>query len=393
MKWEVVPAVELIEKRVGSVNPANFQNEEFELFSIPAFDTGSPEILVGSEIGSSKKCVEPDDVLISRIVPHIRRCWVVPSASGNRQIASGEWITFRSKRVFPQYLKHYLVSNVFHQQFMQTVSGVGGSLLRARPSEVERIEIPLPPLKEQKRIAAILDKADSLRRKRQQAIQLADQFLHAVFLDMFGDPASDKWTTIPVEALAQKEKGSIRTGPFGSQLLHSEFVDEGIAVLGIDNAVNNEFRWAKPRYISEDKYQELSRYTVRPKDLLITIMGTCGRVAIVPDDIPLAINTKHLCCITLDNELCKPDFLHSYFLMHPASKSYLFRSAKGAVMDGLNMGIIKQLPVHLPPIELQQKYSDIYERTKRTKETANNLNDEAQILFQSLSQKAFAGEL
>ena len=192
---ELVPASELMAKRVGSVNPANHQEEVFDLYSIPAYDSGTPETLEGSEIGSTKKNVEQNDVLISRIVPHIRRCWVVPEETGRHQIASGEWITFRSKRFFPNYLRHYLMSDGFHKQFMQTVSGVGGSLLRARPAEVERINIPLPPMKEQKRIATILDKADAIRRKRQQVIQLADEFLRSVFLDMFGDPA-DKSQTI-----------------------------------------------------------------------------------------------------------------------------------------------------------------------------------------------------
>lgn len=320
-------------KRGGSVNPAKFPDEVFDLLSIPAFDQGKVEVLAGSEIGSSKSCVQENDVLLSKIIPHIRRCWVVPKGGSRRQIGSGEWIIFRSEKLDSKYLKHYLTSNGFHRQFMNTVAGVGGSLVRARPAAVEKIKIPHPPLNEQKRIAAILDKADAIRRKRQQAIVLTDQLLRSVFLDMFGDPVNKGWELTSVEKVAIQEKGSMRTGPFGSQLLHSEFTDDGIAVLGIDNAVQNIFQWAKPRFISEKKYEQLKRFTVKPADILITIMGTCGRSAIVPDDCPVAINTKHLCCITLNHNVCIPEFLHSYFLMHPVSRVYLQKTAKGSSFE------------------------------------------------------------
>ena len=269
----------------------------------------------------------------------------------------------------------------------------GATRAKLTKGDAAVMPIPIPPLAEQKRIAAILDKADAIRRKRQQAIQLADEFLRAVFLHMFGDVEGQGWKITTIEDIAENRKGSIRTGPFGSQLLHSEFVEKGISVLGIDNAVENTFKWGKPRFISEEKYEQLKRYTVKPGDVLITIMGTCGRCAVVPDDIPVSINTKHLCCITVDKMKCLPHFLHAYYLYHPLSKIYLNKTTKGAIMDGLNMGVIKKMPFPMVPVSMQKKYERISLKVSRSMENLLSVSHEVSDLFSSLSQKAFKGEL
>ncbi|WP_218950113.1 restriction endonuclease subunit S [Acinetobacter sp. YH12123] len=256
-------------------------------------------------------------------------------------------------------------------------------------SDLKNIDIIVPPLEEQRRIVAILDKADEIRQKRQQAIAKLDELLLSEFLKKF---SNKNFKSVMVQDLLETEK-NMRTGPFGSQLLHSEFVDEGIAVLGIDNAVKNQFQWGKPRFITEQKYQTLSRYTVKPNDVLITIMGTCGRCAVVPEDIPTAINTKHLCCITLDKTKCEPEFLHSYFLMHPTARNYLESRAKGAIMDGLNMGIIKELPVELPPLEDQKAFVKFKKVILSQKQIMDLDAEKIDQMFGSLQQKAFSGTL
>ena len=137
--------------------------------------------------------------------------------------------------ISPDFLFWWLKAQEKHIQN----KGRGATFKEVSKKIVEDLQIPLPPLAEQKRIAGILDAADALRAKRREALAQLDTLLQSTFLDMFGDPAKSGWTMVTVEAVASSQSGAVRTGPFGSQLLHSEFVDEGIRVLGIDNAVAN----------------------------------------------------------------------------------------------------------------------------------------------------------
>ena len=381
--------------RGESVDPSRYKDETFELFSIPAYDRGEVDELSGSEIGSSKKLFYPNDVLLSRIVPHIRRCWIVPKSKRLRQIGSGEWIVFRSQNLYPGYLRYYLLSDLFNSKFMSTVKGIGGSLLRADPKQVSKFKIPLPPLEEQKKIAAILDAADELRQKDKALITKYDDLTESLFLDMFGgaNKSRPSWAEKSIMSIAKSTKGSMRTGPFGSDLLHSEFVDAGIPVLGIDNVVQNRFTWKVRRYISTQKYEKLKRYTVFPNDVLISIMGTIGKVAVVPGDIGVAINTKHLAALTFNQEVVKPDFIAFSLRKDPHILSQIMRSGRGAIMTGLNLTIIKNLKLKLPPLALQKEFTDFATNIESQKATAQKSHNQSESLFKSLLQKAFKGEL
>ncbi len=178
----------MVDKR-GSIDPKKSLNEIFVLYSIPSYERKEPDILKGKDIGSSKKIIYNNDVILSRIVPHIRRAWIVNDNSGKQKIASGEWIIFNSENVNNEYLRHFLLSDRFNKQFLSTTTGVGGSLLRANPKRTGKIQIPLPPLPIQKKIAEVLDKADSLRQKRKEAIAKLDELAQSIFLDIFGDPS------------------------------------------------------------------------------------------------------------------------------------------------------------------------------------------------------------
>lgn len=290
--------------------------------------------------------------------------------------------------VYPPFLAFWMASAHF-QAWCYRMSSNTTNISNLRVSELEEMPFSLPSLADQRRIAAMLEEADQLRRTRRYALELSDTFLPAAFLELFGENDSS-FTLSLVEKLAPPRPGAIRTGPFGSQLLHSEFTTSGIAVLGIDNAVNNRFEWSERRFITPQKYKALRRYTVFPGDVIVTLMGTCGRCAIVPDDMPAAINTKHLCCITLDQERCLPVYLHGAFLYHPLVRQQLGLATKGAIMEGLNMEIIKTLHIPVPPFPLQQRFADLVRGHERLRAAQRESLRQAEHLFQSLLHKAFS---
>ena len=301
---------------------------------------------------SSARLVPPRSVILSTRAPigHIA-INTVPMAfnQGCRGLVPKQELDHR-------FLYYFLYRNRVALQEL----GAGTTFKELSSRNLKSVPFILPPLEEQRRMVAILDEAfeglDRARAHVEGNLQNGQDLFVNWYANVFESVSSlNSVQTILVKDLALSEKGSIRTGPFGSQLLHSEFVEKGIVVLGIDNAVANEFRWGKRRFITSEKYDQIRRFTVHPGDVIITIMGTCGRCAIIPEDMPTAINTKHLCCISLDQEKCLPEYLHRYFLRSPVARSYLSAEASGSVMDGLNMGIIKNMPVTLPSIDKQRE--------------------------------------
>lgn len=258
------------------------------------------------------------------------------------------------------------------------------------------IQIPLPPLPEQIAIANILSKAEALIAKRKESLALLDAYLKSTFLEMFGDEEAkrENWPVVKIHELAADHKGSMRTGPFGSNLLHSEFSEEGeVAVLGIDNAVKNKFAWGAKRFISKQKYEELKAYRIYPGDVIITIMGTVGRSAVIPDDIPLAINTKHLAALTFDKKKANPKFICFSFQTNPSILNQIQSKNRGAIMDGLNLTLIKEIRLQLPPLALQNQFAAVVEKVEALKEIYQKSLGELENLYGSLSQRAFRGDL
>ena len=287
-----------------------------------------------------------------------------------------------SEELDQEYLYYYLKSDFALQRIRAVATGSVRDNLKLEM--LKEFPILLPPKNDQKTIANNLDRVKRVIELRKSEIDKMDDLIKARFVEMFGD-INVKWKEVTMTDICK----DMRTGPFGSALHHDEFVDKGIFVLGIDNAVENKFSYNRMRYITEEKYEKLKRYTVHPGDVIITIMGTVGRSAVVPKDMPKAINTKHLACLTPDTNMVDSYFLVNAFQIHPLIRHQLESQSKGAIMNGLNLTIIKGLKFRLPPLELQKEFVDFYNQVDKSKVAVQKALEKTQLLFDSLMQQYF----
>ena len=268
-----------------------------------------------------------------------------------------------SEGIDRQYLYYFLRSDLGRQMIKAKASGSVRDNLKL--DMLKEMTIPDISVEQQKFCSSVLDKLHKLIQMRQQELQKLDEFIKARFVEMFVKNEYD-WKEVTIAEVCI----DMRTGPFGSSLHHDEFVDKGVFVLGIDNAVENTFSYNRMRYITEEKYEKLKRYTVYPGDVIITIMGTVGKAVVIPKNMPKAINTKHLACLTPNTEIVDSYFLVNAFQIHPLIRHQLESQCKGAIMDGLNLTIIKGLKFKLPPIKLQRKFVEFYNQVDKSKVVA-----------------------
>ena len=257
-----------------------------------------------------------------------------------------------------------------------------------RKSTLEDIEIPLPPLEEQKRIAAILDKADAIRRKRQQAIQLADDFLRSVFLDMFGDPVTNP-KGYPVNKL-----GTNCEDLFLGLTSKVDYVDgdNGYPLIRAKDINKGELSFNEVKYISETQHKKLTKnHLTRKGDLLVSKSGTLGTCAIVRTEREFSTYES---IFTVRPDVTK---INLHYLIHLLQnrgfKKKLIGNKVGGTVAHLNLKMFRDFEIGIPPLEIQNEFSVKIIKCEEKIEKYRQSAIEANLFFNSLTQKAFAGEL
>jgi type I restriction enzyme S subunit len=191
-----------------------------------------------------------------------------------------------------------------------------------------------------------------------------------------------------LEELAIPEKGAIKIGPFGSQLKREELVDDGVHVVGIENVLSRKFDSLGDRYVSPEKFDTLKSVEVKPGDLVITMMGTIGKVAVVPTGTSTSIMDSHLLRFRPNLALCVPEFV-AWFLRSPSARAAVEDRAHGAIMKGLNSEIVRSLAIPLPPLSEQHHIVQILDKADHLRHLRGEADSKADRVLPALFIKMF----
>jgi type I restriction enzyme S subunit len=288
------------------------------------------------------------------------------------------------KVIDKQYLKHVLVSALGDMNKHLH----GATMKHVNRGEFLATKIPLPPLAEQKRIAAILDQAEDLRRKREQSIEKLDQLAQSKFVEMFGDPINNNkgWPQERLDGLVRGKYG-VKAGPFGSALKKEDYVVHGYKIYGQEQVIAGSMTIGN-YYISNEKYKQLSSCAIAEGDVLVSLVGSFGKVLVVPQVFEAGIINPRLLKISPNEEKLLPNFL-SAILTNDQVQAKLKSNAHGGTMGILNAGLLKELVLIVPPISLQKRFIEV---CKKIEDKAGKLQDSmitSNYLFSSLQHQAF----
>jgi len=160
--WETHPIGDFFTEGLKSINAPDSPNQTYELWSVPSFETGAPEVVTGAQVGSTKRELRGGTILLGKINPHLNRIWVVNQRTNHPMIASQEWINITAGDTWDTgYLARLLSSPSFNRSICATAQGMG-SLTRANTKQVAQIPVHRPPLREQKKLIAKIDELMAL---------------------------------------------------------------------------------------------------------------------------------------------------------------------------------------------------------------------------------------
>jgi type I restriction enzyme S subunit len=396
-KWRLEPV-----SAVADVNPTT--SLPHGLRTVPCYEMASIDettgelrepAIVGTDSGQSGRSkFRNGDVLFARITPCVqnRKSALVRDLPGDFALGSTEFYVLRSKRtVISEYLFYFLRQQKIVDAAVASFTGTSGRQ-RVPRSFWDSLTIPVPPLPVQERIVQILQKADEIRRKRREALELADKILPALFLEMFGDPIdpSRKYPAIPLGECAEIRRGiSKRPTPKGS-----------VPIVRIKNLTLQglDLSWSEKIEASD---AEISRGRLLDGDIVFSpLNGSILHLAksdvfTQPKNGETWVLDSNLCAFRAKKDVVKPEFLASW-ISHPSVQEHLRTRLAVRTSGGqwlLKNATLAAINVPVPPLSEQDYFVTQVERYLGSRSKLAEAQRSSSAALSSLLSRAFTGEL
>jgi type I restriction enzyme S subunit len=289
----------------------------------------------------------------------------------------------------PDFIRHFLLSDGFHSRFMGTVSGVGGSLLRAQPKEVAKITIPFPRLNEQQRIVGLLDRAAEIRRRADAARRKARVIIPALFLDTFGDPATNPkgWQVVSLGE-------AISSGPQNGLYKPATDYGSGVRILRIDSFDDGTIADQQALKRLRIDQETIDKFRLVEGDIVVNRVNSppqLGKSVLIPRLEETVVFESNMMRMRVDQSLLLPPVLGVMLQLAPVRRA-LIKNAKHAInQSSINQGDVTGTMVFVPPVALQSAFA---ERLQRIDALARHLDAaaaKAEAMAAGLSAEVFGG--
>ena len=311
------------------------------------------------------------------------------------------------EKIEGRFLFYQAQSYNFRKQLDELSSATTVSIVNK--GKFETIKIAIPPLPEQQAIVSRIEELLSDLDNGKQQLQLAQQQLKTYRQSLLKWAFEGKltnndvkdgelpkgWKIVNISDLAEKNKHALKAGPFGSSLKKEFYTVDGYKIYGQEQVISGD-AFIGDYYVSDQKYQELKSCKIKPLDVLISLVGTVGKVLVLPQNCRPGIINPRLIKISLNTEIYLPKFFKYYFESSYV-KSVYGSKTQGTTMNVLNLGIIKTIPFPFPSIKEQHLIVSELESKltvcDKVEETISEALLKSESLRQSILKKAFSGEL
>lgn len=382
---------ELVE-RTAQCDPKTLKKPFITYLDISSIDRLTKRVIAPQRIASTaapsraRKLVQADDVLISTVRPNLNTVVRVPREFAGGIVSTG-FCVLRAKptALDSNYLFYFAQTDNFVEHLTKVATGANYPAVS--DSDIFKTRIPLPPLPEQKRIAAILQKADRLRCMRRYAHQLSDTFLQSIFLEMFDSFLTKEENEVLKNVLAFP----LSNGSFESNKLYGS----GTPVIWVDNlyhTITIDLSHLRRARLSE---AAIAKYHVLKGDLLFTrsslVREGIGQINIVPKLPERTAFECHIIRARVDEKKVNPFYvLGLYRSLY--GRNFIMRRANTATMTTISQTAIEELPCPIPPLPLQEKFATIVQHFEHLRAQQREAERQAEHLFQTLLHRAFNGE-